>query len=502
MRQDSFHSGQFSGLPLALTGMVLALGLFGAGVAGYGVANGSMVLAVVPVALLCAVLLSVYPTLTLWLALAIGLVAAGLAKLYIPALAEIRWLVVPLGAILSLHVLLGSLAESRASVRRLALVPILWWAVVVVAVALLAVLLNTPEPVQLVRGLKGYFQVWGVLLGLALLAWPEQLMRRRLPQALFAVALLQLPFVIQQYLVLVPQRMALEVKGLVPADVIAGTFGAQVYGGGANSMLAAYMFVVLAGLAGLWQRRALSGRWLAFMGVILMAPLLVNGAKVSLVYALVLFLVLFGRDVVFRPWRFLGIGSVAALAVAAMLFAYTLSVDNRRVGDWSELLVNIYQTNVEADQENRGTFTRGGALRYWVEQHIPDDPLGAVVGHGLYTSRHSGAGVDLWNTNDPALGIKNTAISAILWDAGLLGLAAVFGLVISAYFTAGRLARHYRDDPWLAGLFRGAKAAMAIIFVSLWIKSYFGYHIAYQTLFVVLLGWLAYWDRRSRMPRD
>ncbi|MCG8426925.1 MAG: hypothetical protein MI754_06175 [Chromatiales bacterium] len=501
MRLGSFDSGERSGLQPTLTGIVLALGLFGAVVAGYGVANGNLILGAVPVALACVLLLSIYPTLILWLTLAVGLVAAGLAKLYFPALAEIRWLVIPLGALLVLHVLIGFFASNWERAGRSTMPPILGWGGAVVAVALLATLVNTPEPLQLARGLKGYFQMWGVLLALALLVWPNQLMRRQLPRALLVVALLQLPFVLHQYLVLVPQRAVLEVKGLVPFDVIAGTFGAQQLGGGANAMLAIFMFVVLAGLTGLWQTKVLSGKWLVLLGVLLLAPMFVNGAKVSLVFALTLFLVMFGKDVVARPGRFAMIASVVTVTLVAMLFVYSVGIDNRRVENWSGVVADIYQRNVEADQENRGTFTRGGALRYWGEQHIPADPFGALLGHGLYESRHSDGGVDLWDVSDPSLGIKNTAVSAILWDTGLLGLATVFGLIISAYLTAGRLAHYYRYDPWMAGLFLGVKAAMVIIFVSLWAKSYFGYHIAYQTMLVVLLGWLAYWDRQSRGSR-
>ena len=500
MRSEIPNSWQSSSYTTAMTAVVLTLGLLGAMVAGYGAARGNLVVGVAAVALLGGILLSLFPVIVLWVALGVGLLGAGVAKLYVPALAEIRWLVVPLGAVLVMHVIFRGLASDRqGDAWQRGMVPILWWTAGVFSVAVLATLVNSPEPLQMIRGLKGYFQVWGVLLGLALLAWPDDLMRRRLPQFLLVVALFQLPFVVHQFLVLVPKRAAMHIDGLVPVDVIAGTFGAQVDGGGANSMLAAFMFVVLAGLTALWQKGVLSTRWLAGLGILLMAPMFVNGAKVSLVYALVLFLVLFGKELLNRPLRFISVGLVVTLALAVMLFAYSVGLENKRVNSWPDLVSDIYQTNFGVDHQARGTFTRGGALRYWAEQHIPGDLYGAVLGHGLYESRHDEGGVDLWNTSDPSLGIKNTAVSAILWDAGLLGLVAVFGLVIAGYLTAGRLSRRYGDDAWMAGLFLGARAAMAIIFVSLWVKSYFGYQIAYQTMLVVLLGWLAYWDRRKRV---
>ena len=96
------------------------------------------------------------------------------------------------------------------------------------------------------------------------------------------------------------------------------------------------------------------------------------------------------------------------------------------------------------------------------------------------------------------LGIENTAVSTILWDMGLLGLFTVFGLMWAAYRAASRLARVYdATDPWLGGLFWGARAGVALLFISVWVKSYFSFHVAYQALFVLILGWLAYWDLRS-----
>lgn len=495
MRNSLFDTDR--GLTIAVTGMVLALGLFGALIAGYGAAKGNLIMGAAAVGLVGGILLSFFPVVILWLALVVGLVASGLAKLYLPAMAEIRWLMVPVGLVLVAHVLLRQLSDRRLHPGiSSGIAPILWWAAAVLAVSLLATLVNSPEAMQVVRGLKGYFQAWGVLLALALLSWPDDLMRRQLPKALLVLGLLQLPFVLHQYLVLVPQRETMAIDGLVAVDVIAGTFGAQFDGGGANSMLAAFMFIVLAGLIGLWQKGQLSGRVLAVLGLLLMSPMLVNGAKVSLVYALVLFVVLFARDALANPGRFFAGGLVLGSLLAAMLVAYSVGLDNKRVDAWSDVVVDIFHSNVSAEHQARGTFTRAGALRYWAEQHIPGDPFGAVLGHGLYQSRHDSAGVDLWNSSDPGLGIKNTAVSAILWDAGLLGVAVVFGFVASGYRTAGRLARRFAADPWMSGLFLGAKAGMAIVFVSLWVKSYFSYQLAYQTLLVALLGWLVYWDRR------
>jgi hypothetical protein len=93
--------------------------------------------------------------------------------------------------------------------------------------------------------------------------------------------------------------------------------------------------------------------------------------------------------------------------------------------------------------------------------------------------------------------IGNTAVPAILWESGVVGLLCVFGMIWAGFRTAGRLARRHAHNPWRAGIFEGIQAAMAVIFVTLWHKRVFVFDVAYQTMIVLVFGYLAYWDRAS-----
>ena len=119
---------------------------------------------------------------------------------------------------------------------------------------------------------------------------------------LLLIALLQLPFAAHQYLCLVPKRIGLG-EGIVPADVVAGTFGATLLGGGANAVLAAFLVIVVGLLLALWKNGVLSAADGQLLSLLLLTPLLVNQAKVAVLYLPLMFVVIFYRDIVRRPGK-------------------------------------------------------------------------------------------------------------------------------------------------------------------------------------------------------
>jgi hypothetical protein len=91
------------------------------------------------------------------------------------------------------------------------------------------------------------------------------------------------------------------------------------------------------------------------------------------------------------------------------------------------------------------------------------------------------------------LRIGYTGLSALLWDTGVLGVVCVLGMFASAFFTAGRLAAHYRQqrDAFRTALFEGLQAAMAVLALSLAHKNFFVVHLPYQAVVYLLIGFIA-----------
>ena len=85
-------------------GLVLLFVISGVAVIGFSAGNGDFIVAAGMLAAVAAFLISAFPVFLLGLVLGIAFIAAGLAKLYVPGLQEIRWAVVPLSMVLLFHV--------------------------------------------------------------------------------------------------------------------------------------------------------------------------------------------------------------------------------------------------------------------------------------------------------------------------------------------------------------------------------------------------------------
>jgi hypothetical protein len=146
-------------------------------------------------------------------------------------------------------------------------------------------------------------------------------------------------------------------------------------------------------------------------------------------------------------------------------------------------------------------------LRFWAERHGLGNLKETLFGHGIgftrvaenadpfrETVRFSNEGV-VSNINID-MGIGGTAAAALLWELGVIGLLLAVGLLASTYFAAGRLERDFEGMPERIAALRACRAGMAIIFITLWHKHSFVFDIHYQTMLMLLLGYVAYWERR------
>lgn len=482
--------------------LVVLMGV-SAALVGWLATRGQPLLVLVPPILILGMMVAARPGLLFWSVVIGGLVVAGVTRLYAPPLEQVRWLLAPASALLALQATALYVARRPSADRAGGISALVWWALGFVLLSLVATLANGFQLDRFIVGFKGYYQVWALLVALALAPWAPLVMDR-LPRVLLAIAIAQIPFVLHQLLVLVPARQGMG-NGIVPIDVVAGTFGAVFDGGGANATLSAFLMIVLAGLVAGRQLGVVSKLQLWGLGALLMAPVLVNQAKVSIFYLLAVYLVLFGGDLVRRPLRFLATGLGMLLMLAVLMFAFTLnSPDHEDVGSWKDLVAYTYEYNVEAD-EVRGRLSRFGAFEHWADMHDSGNWREILLGHGIgYTrvpdARAFPAGTVTKSINgvpvqiDLEADIGNTAVVALLWETGVLGLGLVFALLAAAYRTAGRLERLHAANPERLASLRAARVGMVIIFITLWHKNFFVLDVVYQTLVILLIGYIAYWD--------
>lgn len=484
-----------------------AAALLAAVTIGWLASSGSpfvFVVAALPMAALIAGFIAAHPIWLLWSSLFGGLVVTGLTKLYVPQVQQIRWVLTPIAIVLAFYAL-WELTRSRFARSSQPVPVVIWWALAFLAATVVASITSHFMPERFFVGFKGYFQVWGLLIALAFFPWPVGVIDR-LPRLALAIAFLQLPFVLHQLLVLVPRRVGLG-DGVVAIDIVAGTFGASLEGGGANAVLNAFLTVVIAGLIAARQLGVISSLRLFALAAPLTFPILVNEAKVSVFYLMAVFAVLYGRDLIERPMRFVAASLSMALLLAVVVIALVLGAPSgSRVETVDDLIRFTYESNIESDEVGN-ELSRFGGLRFWLERNGSSDIKSTLLGHGLGYTRVADVETPYRETVNSTISgipvsidlkqdIGNTAVAALLWETGILGLFCVFGLLAATFRSAGRLEQMRHHPPERVAAFRAARAASLILFITLWHKNVFVFDVAYQTLVMFVVGFVAYWERK------
>jgi len=255
------------------------------GIGGFAASTGEPIFLVAALGLLFGAVVAVDYFLLMAVTLFGGLVVSGLTQLYVPQIQLIRWAFVGSALVLIGHIFVTAVKNNRLSLQVDS--AIIFWSLMFVLVLCCSALMQQVKPAIALISIKGYLQVWGVLFALALLPWRQEQINK-LPLFFLLVALIQVPFVLHQYFVLVPMRQGISsVKGLVPIDIVSGTFGGKIDHGGANAALTILCFIVASGLLSLWKSKLLTTRWFLILIALVAFPAFINSTKISMLYMFV-----------------------------------------------------------------------------------------------------------------------------------------------------------------------------------------------------------------------
>jgi len=481
----------------ALLFVLVSLLVVGAGVvAGYGDIRSATVIA----GSLFGMSLLMVPTLALYCAVISSLVVVGLAQLYVPEMQFIRWSIPVLAAALVGLAIFARLGFSHHPSEGRVVSPLIWWMTSFALLGVFASALNQPTVAEFAFGFKGYFQIWGLFYAIALMNWKEQSIDG-LPKVLIWVALIQLPFVLHQYLFLVPARVSLG-GGIVAEDIVAGTVGASEAGGGANAVLSILLITAMAILIAQYKRGMISWARLSVAGIVLMFPIFVNANRAALLYIVVGYVMLFSSDILRRPVKTLSVGILAASLFFGVLWTQATLLSRADPDqDIREFVSYTINRNVSEDY-GQGSYqlNRWMALSFWASEHRDSPVQNVLFGHGLGASRDAlGSALEVntlaqWRYE--GLGIGLTAASGVLWELGIVGFICLMGIFWTAFQATRRLAGIYSDVPWRASTFQGLQVAVVVLFMSLFYKNSFLRHLPYQALVITILGYIAYWQAR------
>ncbi len=468
-----------------------ALAIFG-GIVAIGVCGLALGIALLQV-----------PRVMVWAIVVGGLGVVGLVELYLPQFQAIRWGVAILSMCVGVISAVAWLAENQKNQHAVTgSAALLATLLLFVCTALLATAAGGSPLGSAMVGLKNYFQMWGLMLALAWLGY-KPADATRFITFLGLLAMTQLPFVLHQFLVLVPQRSGVAdgERGIVAVDIVAGTFGGDMGGGGRTSDLAVLVAFAIVLFFAQWKQGIRQPRSALWCVALAFAPILFNEAKLALVLIPLGLFLLFRETLVRRPLAWLvGAGGLTlCMALVVVAYSFLPGAESQK----SKSVVDFITLSIEYNAGDQGygfaVLNRSTVYPFWWAEHEKTgDVLHVLLGHGpgfsnstaidrgdiAQASRYAGYDIGL------------TGLSSLLWDTGLLGTGAFVVMLIMAY----RLGSHLRRK-WAGTAHEPAVMATQIGIVmmafSLLHNDFVTFDIGFQTLLAMMLGYLFAMSRAS-----
>lgn len=481
-----------------LVPFVIVLAFMGAAaVGGVVVASGNLLLIGLAVGALLGVLLLNHLSFVVWMLLVGTLLFTGPLVLHLPQLGRLQWGFSILGFFLiGAAIVVAGIDRTPNRGRTPVFV---WLAIVFMLYSLIALPFLPQDPDQWAGSIKRYFQFWGLMFLLAVLPVPSRTVRRWL-LFLFVLALIQLPFALHQKIFLVPLRHNMP-HGIVPVDIVAGTFEAYMLGAGNNIGMVFFLIVVLVTLLAAYREGLVRPLTTFVCAILIAAPLALGETKVALVLLPLALFVVFADQVRRRPFVFAA-GSIVTMGlVAGLLYVYVaLTPTDSRVGltFQQRLQENIDYNFGRSGYSGAAALNRGNVVPFWWSRNGTQNLQGTLFGHGLGASHgwQSGDSVGVMTRRYPGQAIGLTGLSALLWDVGILGAALFAGILGSAFLVARRLAA--RAAPGLdRALCRGLAASSLMLLALLFATDGMLLIPSTQVMMCTTLGLIAW---RARLP--
>lgn len=449
------------------------------------------------VGLLVGVLIIGKPIWTMWLILVLGLLVSGVLPLFLDVLAtKAVWGISILGFVLLASVFFKTATNPLIAKHTPGFI---WVALIFLLFAVVNSLIQWQGLAVFLGGFKRYFQVWGLLFAMAWLVSDQNLIRRIIGFVLI-VALIQLPFALYELIKLVPLREAAlaSYPGMVPIDVVAGTFGATLYGGGSSGQMATFLILIFGFLLARWQEHTLSAGRLVILSFFVLTPLFLGETKVVVILLPLMFLVLYRREIILRPhFALLGLVVLSVMIVAAgyVYMGFSKGGLDKNIAD--TLSYNIYQEGYGGYLLNRTT-----VFSFWLEHQGLSNPFSFFFGNGM------GSAQSPYGSLTPGhialkytrYGIGLNAGATLLWDTGIFGFGMFLLVLILAWSSANRLRRESLI-PTVRADALALQASIALLSAHLSYSLALLDSLSFQIVFAMTLGYLAWLHRQHAFYR-
>ncbi len=491
-------TGAGGGLRL-VSAAISVFGLIAAVFLGVVISQSNPVLMVLAGGLIGGAILLAMPRVSVWVVIIGAMVVAGTTELYAPQVALIRW------PIAGLAVALGIMAAAKriGSAEKVVVhdqTSVMIWALAFFVLVALSAAVEFGLSFAAIAGMKNYFQVWGIMLAIAWFGYGAS-QSGRFVWFLLVLALVQLPFVLHQFFVLVPQRSGLvdAAYGVVAVDVVTGTFGGAEGGGGRSTLLGLLQIIGLILCLAHWRAGLMTARRSIILSSVCLAPLFLSEVKVMLVLLPLALVLLYRKQLLLYPLRSMAAAGAMAALLAGIFTVYSIlpGARSQQFATGERYLANIIAYNFGDRGHGNLRLNRTTVYAFWFRENLDKgDIQHALFGYGPGASS-PGSTVNresIANRRYPLQGIGLTGLSSLLWDTGLFGTFAALGFLVSAYRTAGRTAARFVGTAH-APLLQSAQVGIALMAFTLVHSNYFVFDLGFQALFMLLLGYVLMMSR-------
>jgi len=393
--------------------------------------------------------------------LVLATVVAGSAE-YFLGLSQAHWIPYVLGLILALRALVergaqvGTTLEHGSQPTRLAFkIP----AVAYVAILLGSTAINLAPGLQVITGIKNFLFMWGVLFAMIVVReW--QRVAVWFWRVVLVVACLQLPVTLYQRVF-----VASKANNHVPWDSVVGTFGGIPLLGGHSASMTLFICAGLAWVLIGWRDGQLARSRVLLYLALAMPTVLLAEVKAVVIWLLVGTLLVFARFARTRPLTFVAGVLLNAVLVSGVVLAYVTF----NYGGGSTSFDEMYEKQIsyiyDAKRFNPKSRELGrvSSIVFWAQEQSLSEPVSLLVGNGMGASR----GLATLGTGEVAkrynFFIDTSALSVLLWDAGVLGAGAFVTMLLFGGWQALRLARDPRLPPTTRRLAEASGVALLLI---------------------------------------
>lgn len=459
---------------LAMTGIAVFSGMVAS--------TGSLQLTQLVVGMIGGVALLIIPRWSIWIVLSVGLLY-GIFASYLPVLNKLPWALALMSMLLMLPTIIRFIEAKNIPA-------FIWVALIFMLNTLLVTLIQWDSFSQSIAGFKRYFQMYGLMFALALLAFKPGDYEKWLKLMLF-IALLQLPVALLQRFMLGDLDGGYASAELT--DRVAGTLGSSAEGGSSSAQMVTFLMIAAAFLIARCKEGLIEKSRTIYLCMICLIPLGLGETKIVVLLLPIAWLILMRDDFKKTPSRFMA--QLLVLLVLVSVFAAVYIGLNKGKNDITSAEVLTQTLAYNIGEQGYGTYllNRATVMDFWWTNHSVNDMLGMWFGHGLGSSYFNAGNAVAGHiaVSYIGYGIDLTSASTLLWDTGILGLVLFICIFITAWLAAGKL-RKLSASSSIRADSSAIQACLAMLFVFIFYDNTLVNILSFELIFSAILGYLGY----------